>query len=108
MLLLGAIHAIGRKWPLTEKEGKRLLQKFTLLKKVNCFLLYLSNLLQEETHQIRVHLQSVKTPVLGDNIYGSLKMNRKMQTTRLLLHAFKIEFPHPITGEKIKLSARDP
>lgn len=52
-------------------------------------------------HQIRVHLKALGHPVLHDPLYGS-EMKPK---ERLLLHAKKIEFPHPLTGNVIALEA---
>lgn len=44
-------------------------------------------------HQIRVHLNELHAPVVGDNVYGPGK-----DGPHLLLHAWKLEFPHPETG----------
>jgi len=49
------------------------------------------------THQIRVHLAHLGNPVIGDVFYGGLPSNR------LWLHAWKLELPHPITGEPIRI-----
>ncbi|CAM9202371.1 unnamed protein product [Choristocarpus tenellus] len=61
------------------------------------------------THQIRVHLQHRRTPVLGDDVYGNNDWNKRLlQSTGLarpLLHAYSLEFKHPLTGEKIMLCA---
>jgi len=51
------------------------------------------------THQIRVHLAHLGNPVIGDVLYGGLPSNR------LWLHAWKIELPHPITREAIRIQA---
>ncbi|WP_442603453.1 RluA family pseudouridine synthase [Paenibacillus sp. KN14-4R] len=51
------------------------------------------------THQIRVHLQSLGHPLVGDHLYGG--SNRFL--TRQALHGFKLIFDHPITAEKIEL-----
>ncbi len=45
------------------------------------------------THQLRVHLTHLGHPILGDRIYG-----RNTQFVRMALHAYQIEFEHPITG----------
>jgi 23S rRNA pseudouridine1911/1915/1917 synthase len=45
------------------------------------------------THQIRVHLSFYGNPVLGDTVYGK---GHKFE--RLALHAYSLEFTHPITG----------
>ncbi|CAN0100839.1 unnamed protein product, partial [Scytosiphon promiscuus] len=61
------------------------------------------------THQIRVHLQHRRTPVLGDEVYGNKDWNRRLQQstgmTRPLLHARSLEFRHPNTGEVVSLTA---
>jgi 23S rRNA pseudouridine1911/1915/1917 synthase len=48
------------------------------------------------THQIRVHLSHIGHPLLGDTLYGG-----KPVFKRQALHAAKLEFTHPITGENI-------
>lgn len=52
------------------------------------------------THQIRVHLQSIGYPILGDALYGTVE-----NYPRLLLHAYKISFPHPKTHRTITVTA---
>jgi len=47
------------------------------------------------THQIRVHLNSIGTPVSGDNIYGFRKLKSPAGLKRLFLHAYKLEFTAP-------------
>lgn len=58
------------------------------------------------THQIRVHLKFLGTPVLGDTVYGSESMNKKHKAERPYLHAWKLHFPHPIT--KVPMSFEAP
>lgn len=48
------------------------------------------------THQIRVHLSHHNLPILGDPLYNS-----KSKTSRLMLHAFRLSFTHPLTLEKL-------
>lgn len=60
------------------------------------------------THQIRVHMKQIGSPVLGDPVYGSPSMNQKFQLDRQMLHAAKLVFPHPITGKEIVLDAPVP
>jgi 23S rRNA pseudouridine1911/1915/1917 synthase len=57
------------------------------------------------THQIRVHLQHEKTPVLGDRVYGLTAWNQKFKTSRQLLHAYQLKCFHPITGASLRLLA---
>ncbi len=60
------------------------------------------------THQIRVHLSSQGFPIVGDDKYGDFELNRALQKAglkRMFLHAWKLTFAHPATGEPISLSA---
>lgn len=57
------------------------------------------------THQIRVHLRHTGHPIVGDPIYGNLAMNKKLNLSRQLLHAHRLSFIHPISGEMIEVEA---
>lgn len=57
------------------------------------------------THQIRVHMKYIKTPVLGDPVYGIDSINQKLAAPRQLLHAELIRFPHPTTGKVVEFRA---
>lgn len=57
------------------------------------------------THQIRVHLKHVKTPVLGDPLYGSVSANKHYHAERQMLHASVLSLLHPITNEKMEFHA---
>jgi len=57
------------------------------------------------THQLRVHLQALGCPILGDPVYGTLKYNEQYQIQRQLLHAYRLDFKHPATGHQLILSA---
>ena len=48
------------------------------------------------THQIRVHLAGIGLPVIGDRVYG-----RASGAPRIFLHATRLSFDHPVTGERI-------
>ncbi len=65
-------------------------------------------LITGRTHQIRVHMKHLGTPVLGDALYGNLQNNKKYKASRQLLHAGILSFCHPITQENIKLTAPFP
>lgn len=56
------------------------------------------------THQIRIHLAGLKRPIWGDFLYGG----KTDQFPRLMLHAQKLEFVHPITSEKLLIEAPPP
>lgn len=61
-------------------------------------------ILTGRTHQIRVHLASVGIPVLGDATYGGV-LSALPEIERQMLHAWKLQLPHPVTGEKIEFCA---
>ena len=63
------------------------------------------------THQIRVHCQFSGQPIAGDPKYGDTMFNQNMRglgLKRLFLHANSLEFRHPISSEKIAVSATLP
>lgn len=53
------------------------------------------------SHQLRVHLQQIGHPILGDEFYAPIEI--KAQATRLLLHATTLSFIHPVTNVQIEL-----
>lgn len=55
------------------------------------------------THQIRVHLKHLGHPILGDEVYG-----KRGGFTRQMLHAWKLGFAHPRTGERMNFQAPIP
>jgi 23S rRNA pseudouridine955/2504/2580 synthase len=60
------------------------------------------------THQIRVHLASAGHPIVGDDKYGDFELNKalhKQGLKRMFLHAWRLQFDHPATGERIALQA---
>ena len=68
-------------------------------------------LLTGRTHQIRVHLAHAGHPILGDDKYGDFSLNHalaKQGVRRLFLHARRLEFAHPISGEHVELESKLP
>jgi 23S rRNA pseudouridine1911/1915/1917 synthase len=56
------------------------------------------------THQIRVHLAEIGHPVVGDPVYGAdRKLARRLGLDRPFLHAARLAFTHPATGERVDL-----
>ena len=56
------------------------------------------------THQIRVHLNSIGHPILGDNLYSRKKENN----SRLFLHSIRLKFIHPIKNTEIDINEKIP
>ena len=55
------------------------------------------------THQIRVHLSAIGHPVYADPLYGT-----PVPGSRLWLHAERLSFPHPVTGDQLEFEAPIP
>ena len=60
------------------------------------------------THQIRVHLAHLGAPLLGDPKYGGPRMVGAVSVPRVMLHAVRLELPHPVTGAPLRLEAPVP
>ncbi|SDM47391.1 23S rRNA pseudouridine955/2504/2580 synthase [Oryzisolibacter propanilivorax] len=63
------------------------------------------------THQIRVHLASSGHGIVGDDKYGDFELNRrayKAGLKRMFLHAWRLQFQHPASGERVTLHAELP
>lgn len=60
-------------------------------------------LLTGRTHQIRVHMEYIHHPVMGDPLYG--KGNRSIAHEGQLLHAYRLTFVHPATEKEVSFEA---
>ncbi len=61
------------------------------------------------THQIRVHLSSLGHPVVGDRTYGAdPRLAERTGATRPFLHAWRLRFRHPVTGEEVEVTEELP
>lgn len=90
------------------EQGKFAQTTCTTLLSNNCFSYVRLSPSTGRTHQIRVHLQSIHCPILGDKIYGNTKINTLQKAARHLLHAHSLEFIHPATQELLKITAPIP
>ncbi|CAN5626652.1 RluA family pseudouridine synthase [soil metagenome] len=60
------------------------------------------------THQIRVHLASAGLAIVGDDKYGVFERNKQLQklgVKRMFLHAWRLQFNHPVGGKRVSLQA---
>ena len=58
------------------------------------------------SHQLRVHLQAIGHPILGDALYAPPAVHDR--APRLMLHAARLEFAHPATGEMLRFESSAP
>ena len=57
------------------------------------------------THQLRVHMAHIGHPIFGDSRYGGLERLPEGVPRKLHLHARRISFEHPVTGEVLDITA---
>jgi 23S rRNA pseudouridine1911/1915/1917 synthase len=61
------------------------------------------------THQIRVHMAAQRHPCVGDAMYGAdPSISARLGLTRQWLHAMKLEFTHPGSGERVRFESHYP
>lgn len=90
------------------KDGKNAISHFRVIERYyNSNITYVEVYLETgRTHQIRVHFSHIKHPVLGDPLYGGVKKNIK--TKGQMLHAYKLEFLHPVSNDGIIVESEVP
>ncbi|MGV3659210.1 MAG: RluA family pseudouridine synthase [Prosthecobacter sp.] len=103
-------HAVDRKRMsiLMDGSGKEAVTEWRRLSIHQGCALIQCRLLTGRTHRIRVHMkESLQCPILGDPIYGHPSRQR-VHTPRLMLHAWKLAFQHPIHDQPLAFEARLP
>ncbi|MGD9556990.1 MAG: pseudouridine synthase [Mangrovibacterium sp.] len=85
-------------------KGEKAVTHYTTIKSNQTYSLLKMNLETGKKNQIRVHLQDLKHPIVGDKKYGS----SSNPIGRLGLHAWVLAFTHPRTGEKLRFETSVP
>lgn len=80
-------------------EGKVAETHYKVLERFGNYTLVEFVLMTGRTHQIRVHAKHIGHPILNDDVYG--KSSKVFKSLGQYLHAYKIEFNQPTTGERI-------
>lgn len=81
---------------VTHVNSKEAKTKVTLVENIGDYSLLKCQLESGRTHQIRVHLSYIKHPIVGDKTYS---YKNTLDTDGQMLHAYHLEFKHPITKE---------
>ncbi|WP_235231274.1 MULTISPECIES: RluA family pseudouridine synthase [unclassified Thermotoga] len=95
-----ARHPVLRIKMAVVETGKEAITEYRVLKRFDdVATLVLAFPKTGRTHQIRVHMKSLGHPIMGDKIYGKPKEDEIFGIKRQMLHALKLGFFHPRTGE---------
>ncbi len=94
----------NRKRMAVVRDGKESVTEFQVRERYDDYALLDVHPLTGRTHQIRVHLAFIECPVVGDAVYGP----RKQRIKTMFLHAYRISFDHPVTGERLNFEAALP
>lgn len=89
-----------------DSSGDEAITHYEILKEIENISIVKCLLETGRTHQIRVHMSAIGHPILGDTLYGN--NSRATTVTRQLLHAYTLEFYHPITKQIVKYTAPIP
>ncbi len=99
---------------VAEGEGRASSTFYTVRERLRGFALLDCQPKTGRTHQIRVHLYHIGLPIVGDRMYkhhGPLRVplsKAAPQIARQALHASKLEFDHPLTGERLAFESKLP
>lgn len=91
-----------QKMAVTSQNSKTALTHFKVMERFKKYTLVECRLETGRTHQIRVHMQFIKHPVVGDPKYSYRKT---LECNGQMLHAYELHFVHPITSEKMSFTA---
>ena len=95
-----------KKMTVTQRNAKEAVTHWGVIKRFKRYTLVECTLETGRTHQIRVHMASIGTPVVGDKTYGVKK--EEFSLAGQLLHAYKVGFVHPITQKYMEFESELP
>lgn len=101
------VRAVARGDP----DGRRSISLVRVRERLPGFTLLEVTIRTGRTHQIRVHLAAQGHPIAGDDKYGDFARNKvlaRQGLRRMFLHAWRLQFTHPASGERIALRAELP
>lgn len=111
---IGAHPSIRERYSVRKEIGRPAATVYQVIERLRGFTFV--RLLPEtgRTHQLRVHMSYLRRPIVADTLYGGRKLtvgqllgtdDPTLGIGRFALHAHRLEFRHPITGQDIKLQA---
>ncbi|MBR3895960.1 MAG: RluA family pseudouridine synthase [Bacteroidaceae bacterium] len=88
----------------TNNTGEKAVTHYTTIKRANGYTLVELDLGSGHREQIRLHMQELGHPIVGDNKYDT----ENNPLSRMAMHAFYLSFHHPVTGEFLKFETPYP
>jgi len=98
----------GERRVSVDDDGRESHTVFKLERACGAYSLLQAQLKTGRTHQIRVHLAHLGFPIAGDDKYGDFDLNKRLDKQglkRMFLHAWKLAFVHPLSGERLGIEA---
>ena len=95
-----------KRMAVAEKNGRAAVTHWQVLARYRGYALLSCRLETGRTHQIRVHMASIGHPLLGDGLYGAKCPDKGLEGQ--CLHAFRLHFTHPTSGERLHFEAPPP
>ncbi len=122
---IGENPAVPGKMMITSQLGKPSLTLYRVAERFKNYTLVEADIRTGRTHQIRVHFQCIGYPLAADRLYGTrpelflsdikkrgFRLSKETEElpimARTTLHAFRLSFTHPTTGEKVSFEAPPP
>jgi 23S rRNA pseudouridine1911/1915/1917 synthase len=98
-------HPRDRKRMAVVEGGRRAVTHWRVLETFPAVQLVEATLETGRTHQVRVHLASLRHPLVGDRAYGAdPTLATRLGVARPFLHAWRLAFTHPATGQRVELT----
>lgn len=101
-------HPVDRKrMAVVGRNGKLAVTHYAVEQRLGDIALVRCRIETGRTHQIRVHMQSLGCPVVGDALYGRPAADKRLTPVpaRQMLHAARLAFTHPVTGAAMAFEA---
>lgn len=106
---MGRSRGNRKRMAVDQYAGRRAVSTFEVLERfADDFTLARVSLETGRTHQIRVHFSHIGHPVACDPEYSRGKASRQLGLDRQFLHAFRLKFSHPVTGEEMDFTSELP
>ncbi len=108
--LIGRHPVLRQHWAVVERNGRRAVSNWKVERRFDRYTLMRVHIETGRTHQIRIHMNHIGCPVLGDAMYGRSTADAALAPVpqRQMLHSALLSFPHPVTGEPMSFTATPP